>query len=188
MAESTGQRLLPSVLLSRLPRPRLRALLSMSGLAVAVLLLQFLAGPVSALFIGHVDGILVDKSARTLWLMNDGRPVFITGVSLGQDPVGQKQREGDQRTPEGVYRLVWGNSDSSHHRSLLISYPSRKQALRAVAEGADPGGEIMIHGQRHWWRWLTRSPITDGCIGVSNLAMDIIWSAVELGTPIKIQP
>ncbi len=50
------------------------------------------------------------------------------------------------------------------------------------------GGEIMIHGQKYFWRWFTKSPLTNGCIGVSNLAMDVIWSATALGTPIEIRP
>ena len=162
-------------------------LLAMSGVLV-VSALNVLPGPIAAFFIGPVDKVLVDKSARSLSLMRDGKPVWSTKVSLGKNPVGQKHREGDQRTPEGVYKLIWGNDASTHRRSLLVSYPTKKQAARAVANGQDAGGGIMIHGQRQWWRWFNRSPLTNGCIGVSNLAMDVIWSAVALGTPIEIRP
>lgn len=165
-----------------------RLLLAAMIVAFAVWALNVLPGPIAALFIGPVDKVVVDKSARTLSLMRDGKAVFSTVVSLGKQPVGQKLRAGDQRTPEGTYKLIWGNDASTHHRALLVSYPNKKQAARAMAKGEDAGGGIMIHGQRHWWRWLTRSPRTDGCVGVSNLAMDIIWSAVELGTPIEIRP
>src|SRR5690606_25302273 len=99
-----------------------------------------------------------------LSLLRDGEIVFTTSVSLGKKPAGQKQREGDQRTPEGKYRLIWSNPDSSHYRSILVSYPSKKQAAAAAARGEDAGGGIMIHGQRQWWRFLTRSSLTDGCI------------------------
>ncbi|MBK8160644.1 MAG: L,D-transpeptidase family protein [Rhodospirillaceae bacterium] len=157
-------------------------------LAFVLMALNTLPGPIMALVIGPVDKVLVDKSARTLSLMRDGKAVWSTRISLGKNPVGQKRREGDQRTPEGSYKLIWGNDASTHHRSLLVSYPTRKQAARAVANGQDAGGGIMIHGQRQWWRWFNRSPLTNGCIGVSNLAMDVIWSAVALGTPIEIRP
>lgn len=167
---------------------RRRALLAAMILAFVLMALNTLPGPIMALFIGPVDKVLVDKSARTLSLLRDGKAVWTTAVSLGKNPVGQKRREGDQRTPEGTYKLIWGNDASTHHRSLLVSYPNKKQAARAVANGQDAGGGIMIHGQRYWWRWLTRSPLTNGCIGVSNLAMDVIWSAVALGTPIEIRP
>lgn len=147
-----------------------------------------LAGPVTALALGPVDKVLVDKSARSLTLLRDGTPVFAAAISLGKNPQGQKQRAGDERTPEGKYRLIWGNPDSTHQRAILISYPSKRQAEAAAAQGADAGGGIMIHGQRQWWRFLTRSPLTNGCIGLSNYAMDVVWNAVELGTPIEIRP
>jgi murein L,D-transpeptidase YafK len=173
---------------SRPPRWLVRGLLVLAALAVALSALIYLPGPVMALAIGPVDKVLVDKSARTLSLLRDGEAVFSTDISLGKNPVGQKRREGDQRTPEGRYKLVWGNEASTHHKALLVSYPNKAQATRAAAKGEDAGGGIMIHGQRNWWRWLSRSPLTNGCIGVSNLAMDVIWSAVELGTPIEIRP
>ena len=147
-----------------------------------------LAGPVTALAIGSVDKVRVDKSARTLTLMRDGEAVFTTSVSLGKNPSGQKQREGDQRTPEGKYRLIWNNPDSTHYRAILVSYPSKKQAAAAASRSEDAGGGIMIHGQRQWWRFLTRSSLTNGCVGISNYAMDVVWNAVELGTPIEIRP
>jgi murein L,D-transpeptidase YafK len=170
------------------PRWQKRGLLALAALAVAMAALVYLPGPVMALVIGPVDKVLVDKSARTLSLLRDGKVVFATDVSLGKNPVGQKRREGDQRTPEGKYRLIWGNDASTHHKALLVSYPNKAQASRAAAKGEDAGGGIMIHGQRQWWRWLSRSSLTNGCIGVSNLAMDVIWSAVNLGTPIEIRP
>lgn len=147
-----------------------------------------LAGPVTALAIGPVDKVLVDKSARTLTLLRDGEAVFTTSVSLGKNPVGQKRREGDERTPEGKYHLTWNNADSTHYRAILVSYPSKKQASAAASRGEDAGGGIMIHGQRQWWRFLTRSSLTNGCVGISNYAMDVVWNAVELGTPIEIRP
>ncbi|TDQ78868.1 L,D-transpeptidase-like protein [Dongia mobilis] len=147
-----------------------------------------LAGPVTALALGPVDKVVVDKSARSLTLLRDGAAVFTADISLGKSPQGQKQREGDERTPEGKYRLIWGNPDSTHYRAILISYPSKKQAAAAAAKGEDAGGGIMIHGQRQWWRFLTRSPLTNGCIGLSNFAMDVVWNAVELGAPIEIRP
>lgn len=58
--------------------------------------------------------------------------------------------------------------------------------------GVDPGGAIMIHGQKNrlgWLWWLTqRFNWTQGCIAVSNPEMDEIWQAVEVGTPIEIKP
>jgi hypothetical protein len=142
-----------------------------------------MTGPVVALFVGPVDKVLVDKSAKKLWLMRDGTRLYEADISLGKNPVGQKRREGDQRTPEGRYRLDWRDAGTDYHRAILVSYPSKADRARGAA-----GGEIMIHGQKHFWRWFTKSPLTNGCIGVGNIAMDVIWSATELGTPIEIRP
>lgn len=50
----------------------------------------------------------------------------------------------------------------------------------------------MIHGQKNGLGWLPfisqRFNWTDGCIAVSNQAMDEIWVAVDAGIPIIIQP
>jgi murein L,D-transpeptidase YafK len=142
-----------------------------------------LTGPAISLFIGPVDRVLVDKSAKKLWLMRDGERLYEIDISLGKKPTGQKQREGDQRTPEGRYRLDWRDAGTDYHRAILVSYPSKADLTRGAA-----GGEIMIHGQKYFWRWFSKSPLTNGCIGVSNLAMDVIWSATALGTPIEIRP
>jgi hypothetical protein len=179
-----------------LPRParwRPSRRLTVLSCAIAFPLLCFLAfvtltGPVIALFIGPVDKVLVDKSARKLWLMRDGARLYEVDVSLGKNPQGQKRREGDQRTPEGRYRLDWRDAGTDYHRAILVSYPSKADLARGAKSGISVGGEIMIHGQKYFWRWFTKSPLTNGCIGVSNIAMDVIWSATRLGTPIEIRP
>src|SRR5215475_9663944 len=94
--------------------------------AIAFPLLGFLAfvtltGPVIALLIGPVDKVVVDKSAKKLWLMRDGARVYEVDVSLGKNPQGQKRREGDQRTPEGRYTLDWRDSATDYHRAILVS-------------------------------------------------------------------
>jgi hypothetical protein len=155
---------------------------------VGFLAFTTLAGPVVALFIGPVDKVLVDKSAKKLWLMREGKHLYEVDISLGKNPKGQKQREGDQRTPEGRYALDWRDGGTDYHRAILVSYPNRADLVRGAKSGIPVGGEIMIHGQKYFWRWFTKSPLTNGCIGVGNLAMDVIWSATALGTPIEIRP
>jgi murein L,D-transpeptidase YafK len=178
----------PPLALPRLRRRRPGGRLTMLLCAIAFPLLGFftfvaMSGPLIAFFIGPVDKVLVDKSSKKLWLMRDGKRLYEADISLGRNPVGQKRREGDQRTPEGRYRLDWRDAGTDYHRAILVSYPSKADLARGAA-----GGEIMIHGQKYFWRWFTRSPLTNGCIGVANVAMDVIWSATALGTPIEIRP
>src|SRR5690606_39234784 len=96
-----------------------------------------------------VDRVLVQKEVRQLTLFSNGKAVRVYRISLGGNPVGHKQREGDERTPEGLYTISARNPDSSFHRSLQISYPNARDRDRAQAAGVDPGGLIMIHGIRN---------------------------------------
>ena len=45
------------------------------------------------------------KSERRLYLMHGGNVLRSYRVALGLNPVGQKERAGDFRTPEGSYQL-----------------------------------------------------------------------------------
>lgn len=140
----------------------------------------------------RADLVRVDKRARTLELRADGRVLKTYAVSLGAAPEGRKQREGDERTPEGRYVLYARNPNSFAHLSLHVSYPNAADRARADAAGEDPGGMIMVHGIANGLGWLNRLhrlvDWTDGCIAVTNAEMDEIWRAVPTGTPIEILP
>lgn len=135
--------------------------------------------------------ILVDKSERTLVLFADNRPIRTYSVSLGLNPRGHKRFEGDKRTPEGIYLIDRKNPNSAYHLSLGISYPNERDVRAAQERGWDPGGMIMIHGlptgliktsSKYEFDW------TDGCIAVSNAAIEEIWQLVDEGTLIEITP
>lgn len=152
----------------------------------------FLFAVLPAFAIERIDLVRVDKSERRLHLIGGGKVLHSYGIALGGDPVGQKHREGDERTPEGRYILDWRNPDSVAYKSIHISYPNAAQMEAAKAAGVDPGGMIMIHGQPNgygWWGWLLQLvDWTDGCIGVTDSDMDEIWTRVPDGTPIEIEP
>ena len=138
------------------------------------------------------DSIVVDKGKRQLTLYRQGAPVRTYLVALGQQPVGDKVRRGDMRTPEGLFRIEARNPRSRYHRALRISYPDAAHAGRARALGVSPGGDIMIHGlpKRQAWVGARHRDFdwTEGCIAVTNAEIDEIWSAVPVGTPIHIKP
>lgn len=138
------------------------------------------------------DAVLVDKTNRLLRLLNDGETLREYKISLGKQPVGHKQFEGDQRTPEGRYTLDWRNENSKFYRSIHISYPNRTDRSHAKKKGKSAGGNIMIHGIPNLfsyapWLYVGRD-WTDGCISVTDGEMDEIWKMVEDGTPIVILP
>ena len=111
---------------------------------------------------------------------------------LGRDPIGPKLRQGDSRTPEGIYQIDRRQAESHYHLALHISYPSTADTARARAEGVDPGGAIFIHGYPVGFEWadpaLLRLDWTAGCIAVSDRAIEEIWRMVADGTVIEIRP
>ncbi|MGL5009761.1 MAG: L,D-transpeptidase family protein [Paracoccaceae bacterium] len=139
---------------------------------------------------GTVERIVVDKGARQMTLIQNGQPIRRYRIALGFAPEGDKTRQGDGRTPEGIFRIAVRNDASKYHLSLGIDYPQADDIARAAAGGFDPGGDIMIHGQpnalpdasvigRDW---------TAGCIAVSNAEMREIWAVTTPETIVEIRP
>lgn len=138
------------------------------------------------------DRIVVRKADRQMTLFRDGRPLKTYAIALGFGEPGPKSREGDGRTPEGLYRISGRNPQSAFHLSLRISYPDADDIAAAEAAGVAPGGDIMIHGLPNGLGWLgslaRARDWTAGCIAVTNAEIEEIWRAVPDGTPIEILP
>jgi len=135
-----------------------------------------------------VDLVVVIKSERVLYMYSNGMIVGQYPVALGKSPLGTKQHQGDNRTPEGAYTLDWRNPDSLFHRSIHVSYPDADDIAAAYAAGQDPGDLIMIHGQPSYDDRPRSGDWTNGCIAVSNAAIDDLWARVEDGARIHIYP
>ena len=157
---------------------------------------------------GTVEGevrIIVKKAERTLELWQGDTMIISAPVGLGWAPVGHKQVEGDGKTPEGEYYICVRNSNSAYYLSLGVSYPNKKDAAAALADGrinretyeriataidngrqpdwdTPLGGAIMIHG------WGSASDWSAGCIAVDNYVMDILFEYCPLRTKITILP
>jgi murein L,D-transpeptidase YafK len=138
------------------------------------------------------DKVRVIKSERKLYLLRNGQPYRIYRISLGSQPVGDKMRQGDKRTPEGRYIIDWRNPRSRYHRALHISYPNALDQEEARAQGLDPGGMIMIHGLPNKAKGdpegYAGMDWTDGCIAVTNPEIEELLRAIKDGTPIEILP
>ena len=149
--------------------------------------------------------LVVKKAERRLEVWQGETLVVTFPVGLGKDPVGHKQREGDNKTPEGEYYVCVKNRNSRYYLSLGVSYPNKEDAAaalqdgridrqtyeriaRAIDKGGRPdwytalGGEIMIHGHGSASDW------TRGCIAVENEVMDMLFAWCSLGTRITILP
>lgn len=149
--------------------------------------------------------IVIRKRDRVLELFDAGRLIKSYTIVLGFAPEGDKEIEGDGKTPEGEFYLFTKNPASKFHLSLGVSYPSKEDAKRGLAAGiiskaehdeilsaignkkAPPqktalGGEIYIHGGGTARDW------TLGCVAMKNDEIDELFGAVPVGAKISILP
>ena len=140
----------------------------------------------------RVDRIVVEKSKRTLTLMDGRKAVKTYKVALGGQPVGTKDRQGDHKTPEGIYSVDAKNPNSQFYKALHLSYPNPADRANARKLGVSPGGDVEIHGLGSKWGWLGAkhrlTDWTDGCVALTNEEIDEIYPLVKVGTPVEIRP
>ena len=167
----------------------------------AILRVDYLT-PVSSI---QSPEIFVYKEKRRLYVIQSKVLVRDYPVGLGFHPRGDKEREGDGRTPEGDFSICMKNASSRFVRSLGLNYPDKKHAERAFFGGfitplefrdillayerrATPpwgtslGGAIFIHAGGAHKDW------TDGCVALYNSDMEELFQFASVGTPVKIRP
>lgn len=162
-----------------------------AAVAVLILMRPPLPAPVLPALVGAVDRIVVQKAARRMMLFQNGVLVRAYPIALGFAPLGSKERQGDGRTPEGIFKIDRRNGRSAYHLSLGITYPRPKdRAQAAKAGGYDPGGDIFFHGQPNALPdgAILPGDWTAGCMALSNTGMREIWEVVPLGTEVEILP
>ncbi len=147
--------------------------------------------------------IVIRKAARKLEIFDGKKLVKTYTVVLGFSSKGDKEIEGDGRTPEGEFYVFTKNPESRFHLSLGLSYPSKDDAKRGLAAGlitkeefdeivkaidagsmppqkTKLGGEIYIHGGGTASNW------TDGCVGLKDEEISEIYAMIPVGTKVAI--
>ncbi len=139
-----------------------------------------------------VERIVVSKDRKELYLISSDTLLKVYPVAFGRNPVGHKQFEGDNKTPEGLYSIDYKNPQSQYTKALHVSYPNKSDVEFAKSQGKSAGGDIMIHGlpseERkgqavgliHPMNW------TQGCVAVTNPEIEEIYSLVKEKTLIEI--
>ena len=129
---------------------------------------------------GKVNLIVVEKSKRQLALYHNNELLKTYKISLGKNPAGHKQFEGDSKTPEGIYHI-----DSKN--------PKSKYKENAARHNKSAGGDIKIHGLPNGFSMA--EPLfdiygdwTEGCIAVSNNDMAELYEIIDIDTKIEIKP
>jgi murein L,D-transpeptidase YafK len=159
----------------------------------AILICASLITPVDAhpLPVTTPDRIVIHKTDHTLEFIRGGKVLHSYKVALGRGGLDPKQRQGDQRTPEGIYHVDAKNPQSQFYKAFHLSYPAPADVARAQAHGVSPGGDVEIHGlpktykglgsTQHLYDW------TDGCIALSDEQVDELWPLVNVGTIVEIR-
>lgn len=139
-----------------------------------------------------IDRILVEKSERKLSILRDGKVLKTYRVALGRNPIGAKEQEGDNKTPEGIYTIDYRNPKSDYHLALHISYPSAEDTTRAAQRGVNAGFDIEIHGLPNGRGWMgaahRQKDWTAGCIAVTDEEIDELYRVAPDGTTVEVRP
>lgn len=139
-------------------------------------------------------------------------------IGLGQEPTGHKQQQGDNRTPEGDYRIIekavgpfTGANPYLGNRWMRLNYPNNADAkaglkkklitqsqydqiVAANKKGTMPlkttelGGGIGIHGWYGEWPGDDEQDITWGCISMQNVDVEDVYDRIGIQTRIIIRP
>jgi hypothetical protein len=149
--------------------------------------------------------IYIYKEKRRLYVIQSNVLVRDYPVGLGFSPTGDKEKEGDGKTPEGEFFICMKNSGSRFVKSLGLNYPDKRHAERAFFAGvitpiefrdillaferkSTPpwstvlGGKIFIHAGGAHKDW------TEGCIALYNSDMDELFHIAAVGTSVSIRP
>ena len=149
--------------------------------------------------------IVVKKADRKLQVFDGEKLIKTYRIGLGFAPEGDKEKQGDGKTPEGEFYIFTKNPKSSYYLSLGVSYPStddaerglreklisksqRDEIVKAVKNKKTPlqntklGGEIYIHGNGSKTDW------TLGCVALEDAEMKELFDASPVGTSVKIEP
>jgi murein L,D-transpeptidase YafK len=169
-----------------------RKLLKIAGVLALAGMSAGVAPELLAQTASKVDRIVIEKSKRTLTLMDGAKIVRTYKVALGGQPVGAKDRQGDHKTPEGAYSVDAKNPKSQFYKALHVSYPNPADRANARKLGVGPGGDVEIHGLGAKWGWIGAkhrlTDWTDGCIAVINEKIDEIYPLIKIGTAVEIRP
>lgn len=142
--------------------------------------------------------ILIEKGKNRLTLFYQDQPIKAYPVVFGDSPIGDKRREGDRKTPEGIFKIRDLYPHPDWARFIWLDYPNPtawREHYRAKLTGQlnwfmPIGGQVGIHGvpagqdaiidQRTNWTW--------GCPSLKNADVIELYTVVQVGTVVEIIP
>lgn len=131
--------------------------------------------------------VVIDKGAHRLTVFRGGRKLREFGVAVGRN-VGDKQRTGDMRTPEGMFPV-----EQIHNASYWVHDFGDGNGIIEGAYGplfirlhTPPWKGIGIHGTHD--PDSIGSNATEGCVRMKNEELIDFAEMIDIGTPVTILP
>jgi len=110
-----------------------------------------------------------EENSLELWAANnEGYYSFIRSYDIKKlsGLLGPKLKEGDRQVPEGMYKIIGLNPNSSFHLSMKLNYPNEFDLKHAKIEGRKfPGTNIFIHGKS----------VSIGCLAMGDTTIEELF-------------
>jgi murein L,D-transpeptidase YafK len=158
--------------------------------------------------------ILISKKNNELIVEKAGEVVKKYHIASGKGGKGTKRRQGDSKTPQGVYRIAKFKESSRFHYFIQLDYPNLIDAwygyknktinsddFKRIAaayknretppQDTELGGFIGIHGLgvQNEEKLTIHQEInwTEGCIALTNEEINDLRKFIDVGTPVIIK-
>lgn len=109
-----------------------------------------------------------DTDLLEVWASNGDSWVQVKdyNIQAASGRLGPKLREGDRQVPEGIYKVIGLNPNSSYHLSMKLNYPNKFDLSWAQKENrTQPGSNIFIHGKA----------LSIGCLAMGDEAIEELF-------------
>ncbi len=114
-----------------------------------------------------------DSNLLEVWGANEDKTykkIITYPILAASGKPGPKLVEGDRQVPEGIYKIIGFNPNSSYHLSMKLNYPNDFDLKHAKAEGRQsPGTNIFIHGRK----------VSIGCLAMGDTAIESLFTLVH---------
>lgn len=149
---------------------------------------------------GAVTGairIVIDKSDYEMRVYDSKGLLAVYPVVFGLKPLEDKFMQGDRKTPEGTFKIVYNKQHQLWRKMLMLDYPTKdsytkfksRKSNGLIPSSASIGNGIGIHGVENgndyfidrYYNW------TNGCIALKNTHVDDLARYAKTGTVVVIQ-
>ncbi len=180
---------------------------------IQLYLLLFFLGSISLAQASEYQ-ILISKKNHELIVERAGEVVKKYHIATGKGGKGTKHKQGDSKTPQGVYRIANFKESSRFYYFIQLDYPNLVDAWygyknktidandfkriatayknrEAPPQDTKLGGFIGIHGlgEENEKKLTIHKEInwTEGCIALTNSEINDLRKYVDVGTPVIIK-